>query len=132
MSLSNRGERTVMTSGSGFPDTAYIKMHTGDPGEDCLLLAAGNTLRKQVHFAAPATDGSGVTSRVSDGTTSANATDVTWTTVGTLETYRYFSLWTHVSNSSTDLGSGQLTAPVDVGASSNFTIANGALSIILD
>lgn len=124
MSISNYLEeawlKTIRGGGNGTTFTAvsavYVKLHTGDPGEDCTANAAGNTTRQAVTFAAPSNPA---------GTMASNA-DVTWTSVSTSETYSYFSLW-DASTSGNPLGSGALTANA-VTSGDTFTITSGQLS----
>lgn len=99
----------------------YIKLHTGDPGEDGTANAAGETTRKSITGAASA---NGVF-------TSAN--DLIWTNVSTTETYAYVSLWDAVGPAGGNcLWSGALTASKAVVAGDTFTIPTGSLTVTLD
>src|SRR2546421_525693 len=73
------GAGTTLTA----PAVVAVKLHTGDPGEDCTANAATNTTRTAVTFAAPSNPAG----------TMASSADVTWTSVSTSETYSFFSLW---------------------------------------
>lgn len=130
MTISNRGERTMLDV---LPAQLYAQLHTGDPGEDCTANVATNTTRQAIHFAASYADGSGNSARLSDGTSSANAADPTWTSVPAAEDYRYISLWTHVSNANTDQWSGPITnAPKHVEIGDTFKLTNASVKLSLD
>jgi hypothetical protein len=65
------------------PATWYIKMHTGDPGENCTSNAAGETTRKAITFGT-----------VSSGSIAATGSpNASWTSVASTETWTHFSLW---------------------------------------
>lgn len=99
--------------------TVYVKLHTGDPGEDCTGNAAGNTTRESATFGA------------SSGGAVSNDADVTWTNVSTSETYSHVSLW-DASTAGNALWYGALTASKTVNAGDTFTIATGDLDVSLD
>jgi hypothetical protein len=128
MSISNYLEeawlKTLRGGGSGTnftaPAAVYVKLHTGDPGEDGTANAAAETTRQAATFAAPANPG---------GTMDSSA-DVTWTSVSTTETYRYISLWDN-STAGNCLMSGALTADRSVTAGDTFTLASGRLQLVL-
>lgn len=128
MSLSNYLEeawlKTVRGGGSGTTYTApaavYLKLHTGDPGEDCTANAATETTRQAVSFAAPANPGG----------TMDNSGAVTWTNVSTSETYSHVSLWDHVS-AGNPLMSGALSASKAVIAGDTFTLPTGDVDLTL-
>lgn len=126
MSISNYVETTVMDALFNNVSPAavqlsarYIKLHTGDPGEDGTANAAGETTRKSITGAATA---NGVF-------TSTNA--LTWTSVSTTETYSYVSLWDAVTSGNC-LWSGALTTSRAVIAGDSFEIAIGSLTVTLD
>ena len=126
MSISNYVETTVMDALFNNVSPAavqlsarYIKLHTGDPGEDGTANAAGETTRKSITGAATA---NGVF-------TSTNA--LTWTSVSTSETYSYVSLW-DASTAGNCLWSGALTTARAVIAGDSFEIAIGSLTVTLD
>lgn len=129
MSLTNYLEeaflKTLRGGGAGTnftaPAAVYVKLHTGDPGEDGTANAAGNTTRQAATFAAPANPG---------GTMSSNA-DVTWTNVSTSETYTHASLWDAAAGGNC-LVTGALTSPKAVVAGDTFTIPSGNLVASLD
>lgn len=100
-------------------EKVYVKLHTGDPGEEATANAAGETTRKQVTWAAPA---SGVIK---------NSAALEWTNVSTSETYKYISLW-DASTAGNALWSGALEAEKAVSAGDTFKIAAEGLSVSLD
>lgn len=61
--------------------TPYLKLHTGDPGDDGTMNAATETTRKAVSFGA------------ASGGTMASDASVSWTSVFATETYQAWSLW---------------------------------------
>lgn len=89
MSASNYAEQAFANAlrggGAGTNVTApanlYMKLHTGDPGEDCTSNAATETTRKECSFGA-----------ASGGVLSLGAT-VSWTSVSTTETVSHVSVW---------------------------------------
>lgn len=99
--------------------TAYIKLHTGDPGASATSNAAGNTTRKSISFGSPS------------GGAMTNDADITWSTgeVTTSEDYTHFSVW-DASTAGNFIGSGTITANA-VTAGDQFTIASGDLSLSL-
>lgn len=117
MSLSNYLENEWLktlrggASGTNFtaPSAVYVKLHTGDPGEDGTSNAAGNTTRQAATFAAP-----------SSGSMAISA-DVTWTSVNTAETYSHVSLW-DASSGGNCLGAGSLSASKTVAVGDTFTL----------
>lgn len=102
--------------------TPYIKLHTGDPGEDGTDNAATETTRKAVSFAAAAS-----------GSMASDAA-VTWANVAANETFTYWSLW-DASTAGNCLWTGALAAGNGVSnavlAGDTFTIASGALTLTL-
>lgn len=121
MSASNYAENKIADHALGTtswtaPSAIYIKLHTGDPGEDCTSNAAGETTRKVVTF------GSG-----SGGVATSDA-DAAWTSVSTTETYSHFSLWDAVS-AGNPIAYGALDASVAVTAGDDFTISSGDLTV---
>lgn len=123
MSATNYAEAKVVdhllgTTTFTKPTAVYVKLHTGDPGEDATSNAAGETTRKVVTFGA-ASSPSGVA-------TSNSSAD--WTSVSTTETYSYFSIW-DASSAGNPLLTGALTASVAVTAGDNFSIPSGSLTV---
>lgn len=123
MSISNYGEGVLLDAFFNNASIAvaarYVKLHTGDPGENGTANAAGETTRKSVTGAASVT-----------GTfTSVNA--LTWTNVSTSETLSHISIWDD-STAGNCLWTGQLSASKAVNAGDTFTIASGSLTVSLD
>jgi hypothetical protein len=107
MTISNYLEeawlKTVRGGGAGTnftaPAAVYVKLHTGDPGEDGTANAAGETTRQAATFAAPSNPA---------GTMTTSA-DLTWTNVSTSETISHVSVW-DANAAGNCLGSGALAA----------------------
>ena len=121
MSISNYAELKILDHTTGraswtAPSTVYLKLHTGDPGEDCTANAAANTSRQSVAFSA-----------ASSGSIVSSAT-VSWTSVSTTETYSYWSLW-DASTAGNPLWSGALSASAAVTAGDTFQITSLTLSL---
>lgn len=93
----------------------YIKLHTGDPGEDGTANAAAETTRKAASYGA------------SSGGTATSDADVTWTNVAGTETITHISKW-DASSAGNCLGSGALTTPKALTAGDTFTIPSGSLT----
>ena len=93
----------------------YVKLHTGDPGENGTANAAGETTRKAASFGASAA-----------GTATSDA-DLTWTNVSTAETISHVSLW-DASSGGNCLGSGALAAAKTVAVGDTFVIPSGSLT----
>lgn len=122
MSISNYAELKILDHLTGkaawtAPTTAYLKLHTGDPGEDGTANAATNTTRQSVSWNA-----------ASSGSIGASAT-VTWTNVSTTETYSHWSLW-DASSAGNCLWTGSLSSNASVTAGDTFQIT--ALTLSLD
>ncbi len=122
MSLSNYAENAVANAICNNTSFAvaqvYVKLHTGDPGEDGTPNAAGETDRTAASFGA-----------ASGGVCTSDAA-VSWSSVSTTETYTYVSFW-DASSGGNCLGSGALTSSVAVTAGDDFTIASAALTLTL-
>lgn len=123
MSLSNYAENKLLDvvfnqASSGLSANLYVKLHTGDPGEDCTSNAATETTRKQASFAA-ASGGS----IASDGT-------LTWTNVAATETYTHASIWDHAT-----VGNpwfyGAFTDPIVATINDTVTIPSGNITATL-
>lgn len=123
MSISNYGEGALLDSffnnTSAAKAARYVKLHTGDPGEDGTANAAGETTRKSVTGAA------------SSGGVFTSVNDLAWTSVSTTETYTHISIW-DASTAGNCLWTGALTASKAVNAGDNFTIPTGSLTVSLD
>jgi hypothetical protein len=124
MSIANYAEIKLLDhclGGSAFtqPSGIYVKLHTGDPGEDCTSNAATETTRKVVTFAAAAS-----------GSKASNSS-VSWTSYPANETITHVSLW-DASTSGNPLWSGSLSSSVAVSSGGTFTISSGQLTCTLD
>ena len=96
----------------------WIKLHTGDPGEDATLAAATNTSRQSVSFSA-----------ASAGSMTSSAT-VTWTNVSTTEVYTHWSLWDSAGpTGGNPLWKGALSSSASVTAGDTFQITSLTLSL---
>lgn len=127
MTIANYAETKLLdavfnhtTTGGGLPTAdVWVKLHTGDPGEDQTSNAATETTRKQVSMAA-----------ASSGSCSSDA-DISWTNVAASETYSHISIWDN-STGGNALWYGALSASKAVNAGDTFTIASGNLTATLD
>ena len=93
----------------------YVKLHTGDPGENGTANAAGETTRKAASFGASAS-----------GTATSDA-DITWTSYSTAETVSHVSLW-DASSGGNCLGAGALAASKTLAVGDTFVIPSGSLT----
>ena len=121
MSISNYAELKILDHTTGraswtAPSTVYLKLHTGDPGEDGTSNAATNTSRQSVSWSA-----------ASSGSIGSSAT-VTWTSVSTTETYSHWSLWDN-STAGNCLWTGALSSSAAVTAGDTFQITSITLSL---
>lgn len=98
----------------------YVKLHTGDPGEDGTANAATEADRVQATFGSAASGG-----------TISNTAAITWTNVAATETYSHVSLW-DASTAGNCLWAGALTASKSVNSGDTFEIATGDLDVSLD
>lgn len=123
MSISNYGENLLLKSlknESAAVEKVYVKLHTGDPGEEATANAATEATRK-----GPITWGA-----ISSGTVK-NSAALKWEGVSTTEIYKYVSLW-DASTAGNPLWSGALTAEKSMSAGDNFEIKAEELSVSLD
>ena len=119
MSISNYAELKLLdTLGntSFVVAAAYVKLHTGDAGEDGLLLAATEALRKPVTWSA-----------ASAGSKASSAT-LSWTNVAATETYTHWSMWDSLTAGNC-LWTGALSASAAVTAGDTFEITSLTLSL---
>jgi predicted deacylase len=108
------------TTGGGLPTAdIWVKLHTGDPGENGTSNAATETTRKQASFAA------------ASGGSAATDADVPWTSVAGTETYSHVSFW-DASTAGNCLGSGAMGASKAVNAGDNFTLTSGNVTFAID
>lgn len=122
MSVSNYAELKILDYVTGKaawtqPTTVYIKLHIGDPGEDCTANPAANTTRQAAAWNSAAS-----------GSISTSAT-ITWTNVSNSETYSHWSAWDN-STAGNALWYGALGSSVAVTAGDTFQIT--ALTLSLD
>jgi hypothetical protein len=97
--------------------TAYVKLHTGDPGAAGTSNAATETTRKSASFAAAA-----------NGAIASDA-DLTWTNIAGTEDATHFTAWDNATTGNF-LFSGTITGnPYTAG--DTYTIASGALNVSL-
>jgi len=121
MSISNYAELKILDHLTGraawtAPTTVYIKLHTGDPGEDATSNAATETTRKAAAWSA-----------ASSGSIATSAT-IEWTNVSTTETYSHWSAW-DASTGGNALSSGALSSSASVTAGDTFQITSLTLSL---
>lgn len=121
MSISNYAELKILEHTTGktswtMPTTVYIKLHTGDAGEDGTANAATNTSRQSASWAA-----------ASSGSIATNAT-ISWTNVSTTETYSHWSMW-DASTAGNCLWTGALSSSAAVTAGDTFQITSLTLSL---
>lgn len=121
MSISNYAELKLLEHVTGktsftLPTNVYLKLHTGDPGEDCTSNAATEATRKITAWATAAA-----------GAIATSAT-VEWTNVSTTETYTHWSMW-DASTAGNPLWSGALSASAAVTAGDTFQITSLTLSL---
>lgn len=122
MTISNYAELKILDHASGraawtMPTNTYIKLHTGDPGEDGTANAATETTRKVTAWNAAASGAIAISSTLS------------WTAVAATETYSHWSEW-DASTAGNCLWTGALSATASVTAGDNFSIT--ALTKTLD
>ena len=121
MTISNYAELKILDHLTGTaswtaPTSVYLKLHTGDPGEDCTANPATETTRKAVTFSAAAS-----------GSITSSAT-VEWTNVSTTETYSHWSAW-DASTAGNALWSGALSSSAAVTAGDTFQITSLTLTL---
>jgi hypothetical protein len=121
MSISNYAELKLLDHVTGraaftIPSNVYLKLHTGDPGEDATNNAATETTRKVAAWSA-----------ASSGAIATSAT-VEWTNVSTTETYTHWSMW-DASTAGNALWKGALSASAAVTAGDTFQITSLTLSL---
>lgn len=121
MSISNYAELKLLEHVTGktsftMPSNVYLKLHTGDPGEDCTSNAATEATRKITAWAT-----------ASSGAIATSAT-VEWTNVSTTETYSHWSMW-DASTAGNALWSGALSASAAVTSGDTFQITSLTLSL---
>lgn len=123
MSLSNYLENALLNhvrGGTAFtqPSGLYVKLHVGDPGEDCTANPATETTRQQATFGA------------ASGGVISNTGAISWTNVAGTEDYTHASLW-DAATAGNPLVSGTVTANA-VTAGDTFTLPIGDLDFTLE
>ena len=119
MSISNYAENALLNTfrNTSFSvSTVYLRLHTGDAGEDGTTNLASNSSRQVVSFNA-----------ASSGSMASSAT-VTWTNVSTTETYTHWSAW-DASVGGNCLWTGALSASAAVTAGDTFEITSLTLTL---
>ena len=121
MSISNYAELKILDHVAGraaftIPSAVYLKLHTGDPGEDATSNAATEATRKVVTWAAAAS-GSIATNAIAE-----------WTNVSTTETYSHWSMW-DASTEGNALWTGALSTSAAVTAGDTFQITSLTLTL---
>ena len=121
MSISNYAELALLNTlrNTSFAVAGtWLKLHTGDPGEDASANAATNTSRQSISFSA-----------ASSGSLASSST-ATWTNVSTTETYTHWSLWDSVGpTGGNPLWKGALSTSASVTAGDTFQITSLTLSL---
>lgn len=121
MSISNYLENKLLDTlrnTSLAVSSVYLKLHTGDPGEDGTNNAATETTRKLVSFSA------------ASGGSMASSASVEWTNVSTTETYSHWSAWDTVGPTGGNcLWSGALSSNASVTAGDTFAITSLTLTL---
>lgn len=122
MSISDYAENelldAVFNNGSFAVANTYVKLHTGDPGEDCTGNAATHTTRVEATWGA-----------ASSGAV-ANDAAVTFTTLAATETISHISIWDNLTAGNA-LWYGALTAPRSVTAGDTLNFAIGEIDVTL-
>jgi hypothetical protein len=121
MSISNYAELALLNTlrNTSFAVAGtWLKLHTGDPGEDATSNAATNTSRQSVSFSA-----------ASAGSMASSST-ATWTNVSTTETYTHWSLWDSAGpTGGNPLWKGALSTSASVTAGDTFQITSLTLTL---
>ena len=121
MSISNYAELKILEHTTGktawtIPSNVYVKLHTGDAGEDGASNAASETTRKVAAWAT-----------ASSGAIATSAT-LEWTNVASTETYSHWSMWDALTSGNC-LWTGALSSSAAVTAGDTFQITTLTLSL---
>jgi hypothetical protein len=121
MSISNYAELKILEHTTGktawtIPSNVYVKLHTGDAGEDGTSNAAAETTRKVAAWAT-----------ASSGAIATSAT-LEWTNVASTETYSHWSMWDALTSGNC-LWTGALSSSAAVTAGDTFQITSLTLSL---
>jgi hypothetical protein len=119
MSISNYAELKILEHTTGktawtIPSNVYVKLHTGDAGEDGTSNAAST--RKVAAWAT-----------ASSGAIATSAT-LEWTNVASTETYSHWSMWDALTSGNC-LWTGALSSSAAVTAGDTFQITTLTLSL---
>ena len=123
--LTNYAENALLdhllgTSAMTSPTNVYVKLHTGDPGEDATANAATETTRVITGAMSAASGGS-----------SDNDAVITFSAVSTTETITHISIWDAITGGN-PLLKGALDSPVALTAGDDFELPAGDLIAALD
>lgn len=123
MSISNYAEAKILdclfnNTAFGAVANVYVKLHIGDPGEDCTANAAAHTTRVEATWAA-----------ASGGTITTDAA-VTFSSMAANETISHISLWDHLT-AGNPLWNGALTASKAVTTGDTLQFPTGDIDITL-
>lgn len=121
MSISNYAELKILEHTTGktawtIPSNVYVKLHTGDAGEEGTSNAATEDTRKVAAWAT-----------ASSGSIATSAT-LEWTNVAATETYSHWSLWDALTSGNC-LWTGALSSSAAVTAGDTFQITSLTLSL---
>jgi hypothetical protein len=121
MSISNYAELKILEHTTGktawtIPSNVYVKLHTGDAGEDGTSNAASEATRKEAAWAT-----------ASSGSIATSAT-LEWTNVASTETYSHWSMWDALTSGNC-LWTGALSSSAAVTAGDTFQITTLTLSL---
>lgn len=94
----------------------YVKLHTGDPGEDGTGNAAVEATRKSL------------TNAPASGGVFTSTNSLAWSSVAADETYTHFSIWDHPTAGNC-LIVGELDSAESVEAGDNFSIPAGGIVV---
>ena len=117
MTISNYFENVLLDRLDTY--SVYVKLHIGDPGEDCTQNPATETTRKLVTFAA------------ASGGSKASNNSPQWVSLPAAETFTHVSLWT-AATSGSPLYYGPLGTSIHVKAGWSLTFNSGSLVVTLD
>lgn len=124
MSLSNYAEAKILdvlfnNTPFGAVATTYVKLHIGDPGENCTSNPAAHTTRIAASWAA-----------ASGGTITTDAA-VVYTGLAANETISHISVW-DASSGGNPLAYGPLTSPIGVTIGGALQFPAGDIDVTLD
>lgn len=124
MSLSNYAEAKLLdvmfnNTAFGAVTNTYIKLHLGDPGEDCTGNAAAHTTRVEATWAAAV-----------GGTITTDAA-VVFSSMDAAETITHISVWDNLT-AGNPLAYGALTASKTVGIGDTLQFPAGDIDVTLD